>query len=64
MISSACSEADFVAIVKRAVKQAKKGDAMARKWISDYLVGKPMERHDVSIRSVSLPEALDLCSEE
>lgn len=47
LIASGCSEADFLAIVRKAVKQAKKGDPAARKWIADYLVGKPIEKHEI-----------------
>ena len=29
-------------IVLKAVEQAKRGDARARQWLSDYLIGKPI----------------------
>ena len=29
-------------IVMKAIEQAKRGDARARQWLSDYLVGKPI----------------------
>lgn len=29
-------------IVAKAIEQAKRGDARARQWLSDYLVGKPI----------------------
>jgi hypothetical protein len=38
---TACSFEDWKAIVERAIKDAQKGDASARKWLSDYLVGVP-----------------------
>ena len=38
---SACTYADWEKIVKKAADQAKRGDAQARKWLSDYLVGVP-----------------------
>jgi len=38
---SACTFADWAKIVGKAVEQAKRGDATARKWLSDYLVGVP-----------------------
>lgn len=38
---TACTFDDWKAIVKKAVDQAKRGDAVARKWLSDYLVGTP-----------------------
>jgi hypothetical protein len=45
---SACTFADWKAIVKRAVMDAKRGDATARKWLSDYLIGSPQQRLDVT----------------
>ena len=39
---------DWKAIVKKAAQQAKKGDNMARKWLGDYLVGPPAQRHELS----------------
>lgn len=38
---TSCTFADWEAIVQRAVYDAKRGDAQARKWLSDYLVGVP-----------------------
>jgi hypothetical protein len=36
-----CTFDDWKLIVERAIKDAQKGDASARKWLSDYLVGVP-----------------------
>ena len=38
---SACTFKDWEDIVKKAVSQAKRGDSVARKWLSDFLVGVP-----------------------
>ena len=38
---------DWKDIVTKAVKQAKTGDAVARKWLSDYLMGPPVQRSEV-----------------
>ena len=35
---------DFIAIVQRAVLDAKRGDTAARKFIADYLIGTPVEK--------------------
>ena len=35
---------DWEEIVKKARQQAKMGDATARKWLSDYLIGPPTQR--------------------
>jgi hypothetical protein len=35
-------------IVKKAAEQAKKGDAMARKWLADYIVGSPIQRQEIT----------------
>jgi hypothetical protein len=33
-------------IVAKACEQALRGDAVARKWLSDYLVGPPVQRQE------------------
>jgi len=35
-------------IVLKAADQAKRGDAVARKWLSDYLVGMPIQRTELT----------------
>ena len=40
---SACTFKDWEAIIKKAVDQAKRGDGVARKWLSDFLVGVPAQ---------------------
>jgi len=37
-----CSFDVWREIVTKAVEQAKRGDARARQWLSDYLMGKPI----------------------
>jgi hypothetical protein len=45
---SACSLADWAAVVRKAVADAKRGDARARRWLSDILVGRdPVALRDV-----------------
>ena len=39
---------DWKSIVKKAAEQARKGDAVARKWLSDYLVGTAQQKLEVS----------------
>lgn len=39
---------DWQAIVKKAADQAKRGDAVARKWLSDYLVGPAQQKVDIT----------------
>lgn len=41
---STCTFDDWKAIIKKAVADAKRGDSVARKWLSDYLVGPPVQR--------------------
>jgi hypothetical protein len=53
---SAVTLADWREIVKKAVDQAKKGNPSARKWLSDYLIGPPQQKVDVT----SAGEALDV----
>lgn len=42
--TTTCTFEEWKAVVKRAVADAKRGDAQARKWLSDYLVGPPVQR--------------------
>ena len=39
---SVCTFDVWREIVMKAVEQAKQGDARARQWLSDYLIGKPI----------------------
>ena len=39
---------DWEKIVRSAVSRAKCGDSTARQWLSDYLIGKPVQRTEVS----------------
>ena len=43
-----CTPDDWQAIVDRAIRDAKSGDAVARRWLADYLIGPPIERKEVS----------------
>jgi len=58
---SACTYEDWKAIVQRATKQAKAGDGVARKWLSDFLVGVPVQPvdHTVEIIEVRRSNASD-----
>ena len=44
---SAVTFKDWEEIISTAVKQAKRGDSMARKWLSDYLAPQS-QRHEVT----------------
>ena len=44
----ACTFKDWRAIVKKAVEQAKGGDTAARKFLADYLMGPPAQRHEIT----------------
>lgn len=39
---------DWGKIVEKAVSQAKEGDGEARKWLSEYLLGKPTQQIDIT----------------
>lgn len=45
---------DWKEIIKRAAMEAKRGDAQARKWLSDYLLGPAKERLDITTDDESL----------
>ena len=42
---------EWKAICKQAIKDAKKGDRSARQWLSDYLLGKPVQELRVDART-------------
>ncbi len=44
---------DWDKVVHTAVARAKAGDPVARKWLSDYLIGSPTQRTELDIDSKS-----------
>lgn len=44
ILMNVCTFADWKAIGKKAVEQAKGGDKDARKWLTDYLIGPAPKR--------------------
>jgi len=45
---SAVTFDDWKAIVTKAKEQAKRGDAVARKWLADYLIGPPAQKTEIT----------------
>lgn len=45
---NACTYKDWRAIIKKAVEQAKRGNPQARKFLADYLIGLPKQRHELT----------------
>ncbi len=41
-------------IVERATTDAKKGNSTARKWLSDYVLGRPVQRVKAEIKTTAL----------
>lgn len=39
---------DWQQIINKAIDQAKRGDERARRWLSEYLLGKPQQHVDVT----------------
>lgn len=39
---------DWTQVVSKAKEQAKRGDSVARKWLSDYLIGPPIQRQEIT----------------
>ncbi len=52
VVMNACDLDTWRKIVARAVADALQGDAQARKWLSDYVLGKPPTRTE---RTLQLP---------
>lgn len=48
IMMTACSYEDWRKIVKKAAQQAGRGDANARKFLADYLIGPPVKRTELS----------------
>ena len=48
IMMNACTFADWKAIGKKAVEQARGGDKDARKWLADYLIGPAPKKLDVT----------------
>jgi hypothetical protein len=44
----AVTKADWVDITMKAVADAKQGNGFARKWLSDYLLGPPIQRTEIT----------------
>ncbi len=42
-----CTPDRWQKIIDKALEQAERGDAVARKWLADYLIGPPVERKEV-----------------
>jgi len=42
-----CTFAEWKSIIEKAIEQARRGDAVARKFLADYLVGVPTQEHNV-----------------
>jgi hypothetical protein len=45
---SAVTYQDWRDIIKKAVDQAKRGNPQARKFLADYLLGVPKQRHELT----------------
>lgn len=48
LMKQVVTDDDWKAIVKKATDQARRGDASARKWLSDYLIGAPTQRTELT----------------
>lgn len=48
LLTGAVTKEDWITIVIKAVEQARRGDSVARKWLSDYLIGPPVERKELT----------------
>lgn len=51
ILRGAVTEEKFAAIVDKAVEQAIGGDAVARRWLTDYLIGPAAEQVDMTVTS-------------
>jgi hypothetical protein len=57
---SAVTFEDWQQIVKKAAEQAKRGDAVARKWLGDYLVGAAQQKLDVTTNGENINSTAEI----
>ncbi len=48
ILSDECDPDDWRKICATTVSRAKAGDNVCRQWISDYLLGKPLQRQEIT----------------
>jgi hypothetical protein len=48
VMRSIVTDKKWRAIIQKATDKAEHGDAIARKWLADYLIGPPIERKEIS----------------
>lgn len=48
LLVGAVTKEDWIEICIKAVRQARAGDSVARKWLADYLIGPPVERKEIT----------------
>jgi len=48
LLMGAVTREDWIEICIKAVRQARSGDPVARKWLADYLIGSPIQRMEHS----------------
>ena len=48
IMQTACTFTEWRKICLKAVEQARRGDATARKWLADYLVGVPKQKMELT----------------
>jgi hypothetical protein len=48
IIQSKCTPGQWEKIVAKAVEQAIRGDEKARKWLSDNLIGLPVQKQEIT----------------
>ena len=48
IMQSKCTFKEWGEICQKAVDQARRGDSVARKWLTDYLVGTAPQKHEIT----------------
>ena len=48
ILQTSCSRADWLKICDMAKLQAIRGDSVARKWLSDNLIGLPVQKSEIT----------------
>jgi hypothetical protein len=56
LTQTSCSLADWKAVVKKAVEQAKAGDYQARRFLAGYLMGEPVNRSEINAQVAAVEQ--------
>jgi hypothetical protein len=48
ILVAACTPDEWEQVCRVAIARARAGDSRAREWLANYIIGKPIEKHEVT----------------